>query len=114
MTRYTLGSPEFFSSSQLRQYCNGGRTLIRPLANELRIASEELFGALREVPSGQGGMFSSVDSRLRARRVAKHLLRGAEGIDLACAGLVRTWVSFEREFLHNTPERSKKHFDLHN
>lgn len=112
MARYTLGEPEFLSTSQLRAYCSNGRDLIRPLSNELRIASEELKAVLKHVPSGQSSMFTAADSHVRARIVSAHLKHAAEGIETACVGLIRCYMSFERNFLNNTPERSKKHFDL--
>lgn len=102
---FSLGEPEFMSTSSLREYCQNGRNLIRPLANELHIASEELKAALKEVPGGP------VETRWRARVVAAHLGNAAHGVELTCAGLVRTFLSFERHFINNTPERTK-HFDL--
>ncbi|MDT8916232.1 hypothetical protein [Amycolatopsis sp. PS_44_ISF1] len=110
--RYTLGSPEFLSTSALRGYCSNGRDLIRPLGNELRIAAEELNAVLREVPTGQGGLLESADSRRKARMVSRHLLRAAEGVEGTCTGLIRCYLSFERNFINNTPERSRRAFDL--
>ncbi|MFD9966171.1 hypothetical protein [Amycolatopsis sp. NPDC058986] len=107
MTSWTLGEPTFESTSQLHKYCQNGRTLIRPLSNELRISAEELRAVLKEVP-GMG----MVDAKVKARIVANHLRHAAEGVDAACVGLVRCYLSFERHFLNNTPARSKKHFDL--
>lgn len=109
--QFSLGDPEFMSTSQLRKYCEGGRTLIRPLGNELRIASEELQAALKEVPSGNPGMFGQ-DSRVRARLVAAHMRRAADGVDATVSGLIRTFLSFEKHYINSTPERSKRYFDL--
>lgn len=101
--KFTLGDPVFFSTSQLRAYCENGRNLIRPLSYELHLASEELRGALREVPN-MGSW--------PARVVSAHLRHAADGVDAACVGLIRTFLSFERHYINNTPERSKRHFDL--
>lgn len=109
----SIGTPEFHATSEVRKYCEDGRKLLRPLSNELLLASEELRAALREVPTGRGGaMAGRVDSRYQARIVAAHLKHSADGVNTAVAGLVRTWLSFERNFLNATPERSKKYFDL--
>ncbi|HVK05101.1 MAG TPA: hypothetical protein VM490_16610 [Armatimonadaceae bacterium] len=110
---FSLGSPEFYATSQLQQYCNNGRNLIRPLANELRIAAEELQAALREVPAVRGGvLLAPIERRRLARQTSKHLVVAAEGVEMACSGLVRTYLSFQRNYVNVTPERSKRAFDL--
>lgn len=103
---FSLGEPEFFSTTDLRNYCTRGRNLLRPLASELQIASAELHAALKEVPSGD----SRIQDHYRARVVAKHMQHAAKGVELSITGLVRTFLSFERNFLHSTPARSKKAF----
>ena len=108
---FTLGDPSFISTTALREYCENGRRMIRPLANELQIASVELREALKEIP-GQSAWLMNADSKVRARIVASHLSTAAAGVELACGGLVRTFLSFEKHFIHTTPERSKKVFDL--
>lgn len=104
---FTLGDPEFLSTSQLRAYCENGRILVRPLANELRIASEELQGALKEVP-GQSPWMLGADSKVRARIVSAHLKHAADGVDAAVVGLVRTFLSFEKHFLHPAGGSTRK------
>jgi hypothetical protein len=105
-----LGDPNFQSTSHLKAYCEHGRQFLRPVANELRIASEELKAALKEIP---GDRIGNVDSKVRARIVSAHLLHAAEGVEMTCAGLVRCFLSFEKHFLHNSPARSKKVFKLY-
>ena len=105
-----LGEPHFLSTSQVRDYCENGRKLIRPLANELRIASEELKAALKEIP-GQSPFLLGADSKVRAVIVARHLEHAAEGVEATCAGLIRTWLSFEKHFLQEHKTR-KRAFDL--
>lgn len=106
---FSLGEPEFVSASSLRLYCERGRQLIRPLGPELHIASLELRAALREIP---GDRIGNVDSKVRARIVAAHLHHASQGIEAAVTGLVRTYLSFEKHFIHVKPERSKRYFDL--
>lgn len=105
-----LGEPVFTKTSEIRDYCENGRKLIRPLANEFRIASEELKAALKEIP-GRSPYLLGADSKVRAMIVARHLEHAAEGVDAAVAGLIRTWLSFEKHFLqeHKT---SKRAFDI--
>jgi hypothetical protein len=102
----SLGEPNFVSRSELHDYCESGRRLIRPLAFELEMAGLELKGALKEIPNVP-------NVRWRARVVASHLDRAAGGIQVACVELVRTFMSFERNFIHYDVEKSKKYFDIH-
>ena len=103
---FSLGDPDFVSTSALRAYCESGRKLIRPLGPELHMASIELRAALKEIPLAEGNV------RWRARMVATHLDKAAEGIEHAVAGLVRTYLSFERNFINQSPKSAKRHFDL--
>lgn len=105
-----LGEPVFTKTSEIRDYCENGRKLIRPLANEFRIASEELKAALKEIP-GQSPWLLGADSKVRAMIVARHLEHAAEGVDATCAGLIRTWLSFEKHFLQEHKTR-KRAFDI--
>lgn len=106
---FSLGEPNFVSASALRAYCSHGRQLLRPLGPELHMAAVELRAALKEIP---GHRIGNVDSRVRARIVASHLNHAADGIEVAVAGLIRTYLSFEKHFIHVTPDRSKRYFDL--
>ncbi len=109
---FTFGDPVFVSSSSLRDYCENARTLIRPLANELRIASEELNAALLEIPSGNPE-YLGVDVKFKARRVSKHLEVAAEGVEVTCGQLIRTFLSFEKNFLNAAPNRPvRRTFDV--
>lgn len=105
---FSFGDPELTSTSALRKYCQDGRTMVRPLANELRISAEELHAALKEVPGGG----NRAQQHVRARIVASHLKTAAGGIEVATAGLVRCFLSFERNFLNEQPQRSKRTFNL--
>jgi hypothetical protein len=107
---FSLGEPEFLSTSQLRDYCLNGRNLIRPVAAELAIAEAELFAVLTEVG---GADLSRWDRRRRARQVSRHLHHGSKAVEAACASLLRTVVSFERTYLGaEGTSRPRRHFDL--
>lgn len=112
MPSFSLGEPVFLNTSMVRAYCENGRNLIRPLANELRIGSEELRAALKEVRS-HNPLLLGVDTKIKAKIVASHLVHAAEGIEQAAAGFVRCYLSFEKHFLtpNNVPV-SRRGFDL--
>ncbi|GLZ43517.1 hypothetical protein [Actinokineospora sp. NBRC 105648] len=106
--KFVLGEPEFGSTSDLRTYCLNARTMIRPLAHELRLSAEELQGALKEIRNGD----TLAKRRWKARIVSNHLRHAADGVEDACIGAIRTFLSFERHFINDSPEKSKRHFDL--
>jgi hypothetical protein len=112
---FTLGEPIFMRASDVRDYCQNGRTLIRPLANELRISAEELNAALREA-RGHPALLG-VDTKLKARLVARHLVNAAEGVEMACGELIRTFLSLEKHFLAPANATAtmtrRRQFDLH-
>ncbi|WP_326960559.1 hypothetical protein [Amycolatopsis sp. NBC_01286] len=109
MPAFSLGEPEFIRTSQLREYCINGRNLIRPLANELFIAREELFAVLKELPAGGVNKFERARN---ARNVTRHLSTGGRSIEVACASMLRTFASFERTYLGGESLRPKRNFDL--
>lgn len=107
---WSLGDPDFFSSSSLRAYCENGRKLIRPLGPELRMASADLRAALREVPLQEGNAW------LRSKIVAAHLKHAAISLEEASASFVRCYMSFQKNFIYlppgtNTRPRRKFVFD---
>jgi len=107
---FTLGEPEFLRTSQLRDYCVNGRNLIRPLAAELTIAEAELMAVLKEIGAGTTGRW---ERHRNARQVSRHLGHAARGIELSCASLLRTVVSFERVYLGAPGASSpRRRFDL--
>jgi len=111
--RLLLGEPEFFSTSQIRDYCNNARLLVRPLANELRISAEEMEAALRYIRTPNSG--SLMPASVRAKLVSQHLRRSADQVEGTCASLVRTYLSFRKHFApeleaagHRAPRREFK------
>ncbi|TWP51714.1 hypothetical protein FKR81_12665 [Lentzea tibetensis] len=98
MSQLVFGEPDFFSSSQIRDYCNNARMLMRPVANELRVGAEELEAALKYVKSANPMPFG-LDSRVRAKLVAKHMIRGAEAVEVLCGSMVKTYLSFRKHYV---------------
>lgn len=98
-----LGSPEFVSSSAIREYCERARKLFHPLYHELHVSAEELEVALKFVKSADpkvGGM----DSRVRAKLVSRQMKQAAKAIEAASKASVGTYMAFLK---HYSPEVSQ-------
>lgn len=98
MSGELIGDPEFFSTSQIRDYCDRGAKLIRPLYGELHVAGSELEAVLKYVPSANPHM-GGLDSRVRAKIVASHMHNAAEAVEVAVVSLRRTYMSFRKHFI---------------
>lgn len=102
-----LGSPEFVSSSAIRQYCENARRLFHPLYHELHVSAEELEVALKYVQSADpkaGGL----DSRVRAKLVSRQLKHAAAAIEVASKSAVGTYMSFLKHYSPEVAEARKK------
>lgn len=112
MSGFKLGVPDFGSTSELRKYCTDARNLIRPLSHEIQLSSEELHGALREIPLPDGG--GKARQIARAKFVSRHLSRAGSHIDAACVEFVRTYLAFQKHYLRANEQQSRQRrvFDL--
>jgi hypothetical protein len=108
-----LGEPEFFSPRMIREYCERARQLILPLYHELHVSAEELELVLRELPSSNPHAFGQ-DSKIRARLVANHMRRAADGVEVTAASMARTYMSFRKHYLTelSQPKRARRPFDV--
>jgi len=106
MTQQFFGEPEFYSSSQIHNFCNKARQLMRPLHNELHISAEELQAVLKHVTSANPQVFG-MDSRFRAKLVAKHMHHAADAIEVATVSVVRCYASFRQHYVKPMSERDK-------
>ncbi|MFC0540655.1 plasmid transfer protein TraA [Kutzneria chonburiensis] len=106
MAQNFFGEPEFYSSSQIRDYCNRARLALRPLHNELHISAEELQAVLKHVSSANPQVFG-LDSRFRAKLVAKHMHHAADAIEVATVSIVRCYASFRQHYVKPMSERDK-------
>lgn len=107
-----FGDPEFGSTTQLREYINNGRAIVRPLYHELHVASEELIAVLSHVKSVNPHAFG-LDSRVRARIVGAHLRRSGEAMEAASVSLVKCYMSFRKHYvdeLQKAPQRQRREF----
>lgn len=107
---FYLRTPEFTSRTALHDWCNDSRNAIRPMAPQLHLAGEELRAVLRQIPRQ---MIGNIDSKYHAIMVARQLHHAANGIEIACQGLVGCYLSFERRFVPTLePKASRPKFEL--
>lgn len=95
---HVLPEPEFFSTSQLKNWLGKGSALLKPMANDLRVAAEELRVVLAYTESTNPHLFGT-DSKIRARLVAAHLRRAGEAVETADLSLLKTYLSFRRHYV---------------
>lgn len=107
MSKEILGSPEFVSSSSIRQYCENARRLFHPLYHELHVSAEELEMALRFVKSVDPKL-AGLDSRVRAKLVSRQLKQGAAAIEVASKSMVGTYMAFLKHFNPEVAEARSK------
>jgi hypothetical protein len=102
-----LESIEFTGASSLAEYSRALRNLSRDIANETEFAAEELLAVL----SKQKGhpLLAGIDTRLRARRVAKRLYRASELYLGGAVEAVKLYQEFRKQFTDVIkPKASKK------
>lgn len=93
-----FSEPEFFSTSQIRDYCGNARKVLRPMHHELLVSAEELAATLRYVRSADP-KFLGADSRVRAALVARHLRNAADALLVAQTSVVKTYLSFRKHYV---------------
>ena len=102
---------EFNTGSDIRKYTETVRKLSRALAVELEFSAQELEAALRYLPPGPSE--STLGVRRKARSVARHLRRAAEGQRVVGVEAVRTWGSLRKHFEHLVKrKKARKPIDL--
>lgn len=97
---------EFETGSDIRRYTETVRKLSRALAVELEFSAQELEAALKELPPGPGE--SRLAMRRKARSVARHLRRAAEGQRVVGVEAVRTWGSMLKHFEYLVKRKKRK------
>ena len=90
------------SSQELGRYLRKLRDLCRDVYLEISFAADELQENLSTLPVADSrynsGVMGSANSKLRARKVAGCLRRGAEAQKYVGTQAVRTWREFTRAF----------------
>jgi len=98
---HVLPEPEFFSTSQLREWLTKGRSILQPMSSDLHIASEELITVLKYTESANPHLFG-MDAKVRARLVGAHLRRAGEAVEAANLSLLKTYLSFRKHYVPET------------
>lgn len=93
-----LETVELTSDEELHEFCEIGRQFSRYLAVITSLGAAELKEALESMSGGGHWAAFGFDSRMRARKVAKHLEKAAEAFEDASAQFYATWLAFEKEF----------------
>ncbi|CAL9359526.1 hypothetical protein [Nocardiopsis dassonvillei] len=101
-----LESIQFETGSDIRKYTETVRKLSRALAVELDFSAQELEAALKEMPPGSG--VSRLAMKRKARSVARHLRRAAEGQRVVGVEAVRTWGSLRKHFEYLVKKRPRR------
>ena len=102
-----LESIEFTGAKSVAEYSKTLRNLSRDMANEAEYAAEELIAVL----SRQKGhpLLAGVDTRMRARRVARRLYRAAQLFNGVAVEAVKLYQEFRMQFADViTPKPSKQ------
>lgn len=111
---HVLPEPEFFSTSQLREWLTKGTNIVKPMSSDLHIASQELIAVLSYTKSANPHFFG-MDAKVRARLVGAHLRRAAQACEAANVSLLKTYLSFRQHYVgdaqpvnHRGPRRTFK------
>ncbi|MGW1678550.1 hypothetical protein [Saccharopolyspora sp. NPDC002376] len=94
-----LDQPVFESPRAIREFCENGRKVLRQAYLHLALSAEELQAVLKDHPTNGSPVFMGLDARVRARLVASHLGRAAQGIEVASVEMTRTFTSYHKHFL---------------
>jgi hypothetical protein len=95
-SHFLLGEPEFNTTDDVRNYCNGLRALMIQAAIEMAMAAKILearLGQAQALPTD-----SPVQSRMRAKKVAWKIKRAADGATAAAKNAVAAYGAFQREY----------------
>lgn len=90
-----LADPEFFTNSDIRDFCENGRAAMTMLGFDAVMAAEVLEAVLKEIPDPEGRPWGS---KLRARRVARRMAKTADHLTAAAKNFAATYAAFQREF----------------
>lgn len=98
-----LGEAEFNDNKAIREYCERVRKATHLLGLELAMAAAELEAALSQIRSDHV-VYLGVDSKVRAKLVARHLKSASDAMRSCAAAATRTHGSFRKHF---EPELSR-------
>ncbi|MFJ8040163.1 plasmid transfer protein TraA [Kitasatospora sp. NPDC096147] len=102
-----LPEPAFYSTADIREYCEALRAFTAYAAIEVEVGAEILKAALEQAPNAPGA--APFDAKLRARRVAKKVSKAADALADAAKLAAATYAAFQREYADVlTPRQAPK------
>ncbi len=109
-----LAAIEIRSTTALKNYIDASRSLARDFAGELEWAAEDITAIL--TATGKGNPFlMGIDTKIRARRIAKYARRAAELQRGTAVEMVKLWQNFLIQFepaLAQRPKDKKPTFEF--
>ncbi|MFJ6617418.1 plasmid transfer protein TraA [Kitasatospora sp. NPDC091335] len=91
-----LPEPAFYSTEDVRSYCEALRAFGTYSSIEVEVASEILKASLEQAPGAPGD--HAFQRRRRAREVAKKLSKAADALTDAAKDAAAAWAAYEREY----------------
>ncbi|MET8539203.1 plasmid transfer protein TraA [Kitasatospora sp. NPDC004799] len=91
-----LPEPAFYSTGDVRSYCEALRAFGAYAAVEVEVAAEILKAALEQAPGAPGDHV--FQKKMRARSVAKKLSKAADALTDAAKDAAAAWAAFQREY----------------
>lgn len=91
-----LPEPAFYSSADVRTYCEGVRAVGAYAAIEVEVAAEILKAALEQAVGVMGD--NRIKHRMRARNVGRKLAKSADAFADAAKLAAAAWAAFQREY----------------
>ncbi|MDH6705329.1 hypothetical protein P3T27_002039 [Kitasatospora sp. MAA19] len=91
-----LPEPAFYSTADVRSYCEALRAFGAYSAIEVEVAAEILKAALEQAPGAPGDHL--FQRKLRARTVAQKLSKAADALTDVAKDAAAAYAAFEREY----------------
>ncbi|MER7757807.1 plasmid transfer protein TraA [Kitasatospora sp. NPDC097643] len=91
-----LPEPAFYSTADVRTYCEGVRSFGAYAAIEIEVAAEILKAALEQAKGVPGD--NIFQSKMRARAVARKLAKASDAFTDAAKAAAAAWAAFQREY----------------
>lgn len=103
-----LPEPAFYSTADVRSYCEALRAFAGYSAIEVEVASEILKSALEQAPAMPGD--NVFQAKMRARTVGRKLAKAADALADAAKLSAAAWAAFQREYADvTTPRPQRQH-----
>lgn len=108
-----LPEPAFYSTADVRSYCEALRAFAMYAAIEVEVGAEILKAALEQAPALPGD--NPFQARMRARTVGRKLAKAADALSDAAKDAAAAWAAFQREYSDVAaprPQRQQRPFQF--